>query len=174
MSAGRRRVTALLAGCVLAGGLAAVLFAGVGTGSSGNAGATKGTVTQTAPGLDQAAADLMQLNVVPAAQARRAPAIDLVDQYNRATTLGQYRGKVVIWSINDDQCTDLCALFAESVVAAEKDLGRAASDVLFLSVNANPYYTAPSDGQAWSARNDLAGLPNWVYVTGRPAQLQRV
>jgi cytochrome oxidase Cu insertion factor (SCO1/SenC/PrrC family)/peroxiredoxin len=174
MPPGKRRATALLTGCVLAGGLAAVLFAGVGTSSSGHAGASDGTVTQTAPGIDQAAADLMQLNVVPATQARRAPAIDLVDQNNQATTLGQYRGKVVIWSINDDKCTDLCALFAESVVAAEKDLGRAASDVVFLSINANPYYTAPSDVQAWSERNDLAGRPNWVYLTGSPAQLQRV
>jgi peroxiredoxin len=79
----------------------------------------------------------------------------------------------VIWSINDDRCTDLCTLLAESVVAADRDLGAAAAGVVFLSVNANPYYPAPTDVLKWSQANLVENLPNWVYATGTPAQLRQ-
>jgi cytochrome oxidase Cu insertion factor (SCO1/SenC/PrrC family)/peroxiredoxin len=173
VSRGRRRITALVAGCALAGVLAAVLFAGVGTGSSSPQNASRDSIAREAPGIDPTSADLMQLQVYPPADVRAAPAINLVDQYGRPTTLAQFRGKVVIWSINDDRCTDLCALFAQTVVAADRDLGPAASDVVFLSVNANPYYTAPSDVRSWSVTNAVEDLSNWVYVTGSADQLQK-
>lgn len=170
MSQRRRSFTALAVGLVLAGVLAVVLFAGVGTGSGSQGG---GGVTATASGIDPTAAQLMQLNVIPSAQAHPAPALNLVDQHGRPTTLAQFRGKTVIWSLNDDQCTDLCSLLAQSIVAADKDLGAAANDVVFLSVNANPFYTDPSYPLKWSVTNDVEPLPNWVYVTGTPAQLQK-
>lgn len=160
-------------GCVLAGALAAVLFAGVGTGAGSSGGQSAATVSDQAPGIDQAAADLMQLNVVPPSQAHPAPGFSLVDQNGRPTTLAQFRGKVVIWSLNDDRCTDLCTLLAQSVVVADRDLGPAARNVVFLSVNANPFYTDPSYVRQWSVDNAVASLPNWVYVTGTPAQLQK-
>lgn len=170
MSRPRRALTAGAVGLVLAGILAAVLFAGIGTGSGPQ---NIGTVTDTAPGIDSAAAQLMELNVIPPTQAHPAPALKLVDQHGQPTTLAQFKGKTVIWSINDDRCTDLCSLFAESVVAADRDLGPAANDVVFLSVNANPFYTDPSYLLDWSNTNDVEPLPNWVYVTGTPKQLQQ-
>ncbi len=170
MSPGRRRVTALAVGCALAGALAAVLFAGVGTGSRPAADAT---LPDRAPGITPAAASLLQLDVIAANQAKPAPAINLVDQHGRPTTLAQFKGKVVIWSLNDDQCTDLCSLLAQTVVQAERDLGPAAKDVVFLPVNANPFYPDPSYTLAWSEKNDVESLPNWVYLTGTPTQLQK-
>ena len=170
MSRRRRSLTALGVGLALAGILAVVLFAGVGTASGPKSNAAP---TDTAPGIDATAAQLMELNVIPPADARPAPAMDLVDQHGRPTTLAQYRGKTVIWSLNDDQCTDLCSLFAQTVVAADRDLGDAAKDVVFLSVNANPFYTDPSYPRAWSETNAVEALPNWVYVTGSPSRLQQ-
>ncbi len=170
MSPGRRRLTALAVGSALAGVLAAVLFAGVGTSSKPAADAS---LSDQAPGISSAAAGLLQLNVVPPAQARPAPAFNLVDQHGTPTTLAQFRGKVVIWSLNDDRCTDLCPLLAQTVVQAEKDLGPAAQDVVFLPVNANPFYTDPSYTLQWSEQNAVESLPNWVYLTGSPSQLQK-
>lgn len=170
MSQRRRSLIALAAGLVLAGILAVVLFAGVGTGRGGKSTAAP---TDTAPGIDATAAQLMELNVIPRAQARPAPAIDLVDQHDRRTTLAQFKGKTVIWSLDDDQCTDLCSLFAQTVAAADHDLGPAANDVVFLSVNANPFYTDPSYPLAWSRTNAMESLPNWEFVTGTPSQLQQ-
>lgn len=170
MSRGRRKLTALGVGVVLAAVLAVVLFAGIGTGSGSQTGAT---LTNTAPGIDAAAAQLMELNVIPSAQAHAAPALSLVDQHGRPTSLAQFRGKTVIWSLNDDQCTDLCSLLAETIVAADRDLGAAADHVVFVSVNANPFYTDPSYTLAWSKTNGVEDLPNWVYLSGTPTQLQR-
>lgn len=169
MSPARRRLVALATGCALAAVLAVVLFVGVGT--SGRSQST--AATYTAPGIDQSAAQLMQLDAIPAAQAKAAPAMKLVDQHGRPVTLAQFRGKTVIWSLNDDRCTDLCPLLAEAVVAADRDLGPAARDVVFVSVNANPFYADPSYVLDWSTQNDVESLPNWYYLTGTPAQLQR-
>lgn len=155
-------------GLVLAGLLAVVLFVGAprpaASGQAGNA--------DPAPGVSPASANLLDLDVLPTNKLLSSPNFHLVDQHGRPVSLSQFRGKVVVWSLNDDQCTDLCALFAQDIVASEHDLGAAAKDVVFLSVNANPFYPQPADLRAWSVRNDLEGMANWVYVTGTPAQLR--
>ncbi|HWE53971.1 MAG TPA: redoxin domain-containing protein [Acidimicrobiales bacterium] len=174
MNRSRRSLLSLGIGCALAAVLALVLFVGIGTGSTHAPGnGQDDSIVNTAPGINQAAANLLELNVVPPAKSLTAPGFTLVDQHGRTVSLDQYRGKVVIWSINDDRCTDMCALLAQSIVAADADLGAAARDVVFLSVNANPYYPAPKDVLQWSQTNDVESLPNWVYVTGTPPQLER-
>lgn len=157
------RLLALAVGVAIAAVLAAVLFSGAGSGSGSR---------QVAPGIDTASAQLLDLNVFGAKGAPAAPPVDLVDERGAPTTLSQFRGKVVVWSLNDDQCTDLCMLYAQDVRAADRDLGRAARDVVFMAVNANPYYPSPASLRAWSATNHLTSLANWVYVTGTPTQLQ--
>jgi cytochrome oxidase Cu insertion factor (SCO1/SenC/PrrC family) len=173
----RRSLLFLGIGCALALLLAVILFAGVGTASKSNGSSSPPggvtNLTNVAPGIGAADANLLQLNVAPPASAPSAPDFTLTDQHGQPVTLSRLRGKVVIWSLNDDQCTDLCTLLAESVIAADKDLGTAAADVVFLSVNANPYYPAPSDVLKWSQTNLVEDLSNWVYVTGTPAQLQK-
>lgn len=158
------RWLALAAGVVLAAVLASVLFTGAGRPGSGS--------TDVAPGISAASARLLSLDAFGGSGAPVAAPIHLVDQHGTPTTLAQFRGKVVVWSLNDDQCVDMCTLYAQDMLAAQRDLGRAARHVVWLSVNANPYYPSPASLQSWSQKNDLAGLPNWVYLTGTPAQLQ--
>lgn len=150
-------------GLVLAAGLAIVLLSGS---------RPSDVQSDVAPGIDAASAKLLALDVISPNQSPLAPAFRLTNQNGHPTSLAQFRGKVVVWSLNDDQCTDLCALFAQDVLAADKDLGKASKDVTFLSVNANPFYPSPDAVKAWSVRNDLESLPNWVYVTGTPAELE--
>lgn len=174
----RRRALSAVVGCVLAVALAAILFnhssGSPARGATGAGTATQGTVGDLAPGIDQATASLMKLNVIPPAQAFPAPGMDgLVDQHGRPFSLSSLRGKVVVWSLNDDQCTDLCTLFAQDVIAADRDLGTAANDVVFVSVNANPFYPSPGAVLAWSQTNEVESLPNWLYLTGSPAQLEQ-
>lgn len=125
-----------------------------------------------APGIDLQSADLLGLDVLPGEARWAAPNFHLVDQHGQPASMSALRGKVVIWSLNDDKCTDLCRLFAQDVVAADRDLGAARKDVVFLSVNANPFYPSPAALRAWSNQNDLETLSNWVYTTGTPAQLE--
>ena len=166
---GRRVVVSLAAALLLAAALGYVLSS---RGGSSSPPPPEVSGVATAAGIGHAGTSLLSLNVLPKRLAPQVPALQLVDQHGQPVSMSQFRGKVVIWSLNDDQCTNMCALYAQDIVAADHDLGRAASHVVFLAVNANPYYPTPSTLQAWSVKNDLASLPNWVYVTGTPAQLQ--
>jgi cytochrome oxidase Cu insertion factor (SCO1/SenC/PrrC family) len=80
----------------------------------------------------------------------------------------------VVLSFNDDRCTDICTLLAQDVVAANGDLGATAKNVVFLSVNANPYYPRVADVASWSDQHGLGQLANWEFLTGSPAALAQV
>lgn len=103
-----------------------------------------------------------------------APDFTLTDQHGKNVSLSQYRGKSVVLSFNDDKCEDLCTLLAQDVTAANTDLGPAASDVVFLSVNANPLHTTVQDVKTWTEGHGLASAPNWIFGTGTPEQLSSV
>ncbi len=177
---GRRVAISLGVGVLLAAGVAYVLASGRGSSPSATsstssaAGAAGATGATGAPGISSAQARLLTLNVFPKGQRQVAPAFSLTGSNGQPATLAQFRGKVVIWSLNDDQCTNMCALYAQDIVAAEHDLGAAASHVVFMAVNANVYHTAPATLETWSVAHGLAQFSNWVYVTGAPAQLKAV
>lgn len=162
-SAARTRLLAGVAGLVVAALVAVVLVAGRGSGAP-----------QVAPGLSQPAAALLQLDVLGPRSTAPAPNFTLTDQHGRPVSLSSFRGKAVVLSFNDDQCTDLCTLLAQDVVVADHDLGAAQRQVVFLSVNANPFYPSVAAVAAWTDQHGLGRVRNWVFTTGSPAQLQAV
>ncbi len=171
-----RPLAFLAIGVALAAVLAVVLFVGIGTGASGSqAGglATPGQqpATPLEPGINAATSQLLSLDVLPAAGHQTAPPVKLTDQSGQQVSLAQFRGKVVIVSANDDECTDLCTLLANDIVAANHDLGAAAKNVVWLSINANPYHPQVSAVRSWTDQHGLANQPNWYFLTGTPAQL---
>ncbi|NVM96956.1 redoxin domain-containing protein [Arthrobacter wenxiniae] len=138
--------------------------------SPGTTGAPAGTAVE--PGINAAAATLLQLD--PQSQPQPvAPALSLTDQNGKHVSLSDYHGKSVVLSFNDDKCQDLCTLLAQDVVAANKDLGAHAKDVVFLSVNANPYYPSTPAIKEWTDSHGLAGASNWVFATGSPPELAK-
>ncbi len=159
-----RRLWFAALGVGLAAILAVVLFVGVGTGGP----------SEIAPGIPPSSATLLQLDVFPPNQSPPAPGFTLTNQHGRAVSLATFRGKSVVLSFNDDRCTDICTLLAQDVVAADRDLGAAAKDVVFLSVNANPYYPGVADVSSWSDQHGLGRLANWEFLTGSPAALAQV
>ena len=154
------------AGLVVAVGLAAIVAIGL-----PHAPATTGTTAE--PGIDAAATDLLQLDVL-SPPALAAPDFALTDQHGHPTSVSRLRGKAVVLSFDDDECQDLCTLLAQDVATANTDLGAAAKDVVFLSVNANPLHTAVSDVASWTDSHGLGGADNWVFATGTAAQLAQV
>jgi cytochrome oxidase Cu insertion factor (SCO1/SenC/PrrC family) len=155
--------------------LGVIVFSGAGTSSTpAPAGVVTGGGSAAVPGIAAQSAQLLDLDVLSPSQTAPAPPFSLVDQNGTPTSLAQLRGKVVVWALSDDQCTDLCVLFAQDIVAADRDLGRAADHVVFVAVNANPYYPSTADVHNWSVQNDLQSLPNWEYLTASPAELQAV
>ncbi len=164
--AGRRRpLWFAIAGVGIAAVLAVVLFVGVGTDSG---------PPDVAPGINPSSAYLLQLDVFGPGGGARAPNFTLTDQHGATVSLSAFRGKSVVLSFNDDRCIDICTLLAQDVVAADRDLGPAATHVVFLSVNVNPYFSGVASLRSWNDQHGLGRLHNWVFTTGSPAALERV
>lgn len=172
---GARRALFAGIGVALAGILAAVLLSTTsGRVSSHSAALAPGPGE---PGINTATANLLSLSVFgqSAPGAKVAHDFHLTDQNGRRVSLSQFRGKAVVLSFNDDQCTDVCTLFAQDIVRADQDLGPVGrSRVVFLSVNVNPFYPQVRYVKQWSDQNDLGNLANWYFATGPVPTLEAI
>ncbi len=101
-----------------------------------------------------------------------APDITLVNQFGQRMSLHQFRGKVVILSFVDSECTTVCPLTTVSMVQARQLLGPAGSKVQLLGVDANPDATSVADVMAYSRAHSMVN--QWDFLTGTPAQLAAV
>lgn len=102
-----------------------------------------------------------------------APGFVLRDQQGRLTSLEQFRGKVVVLTFIDPECTQLCPLTTQSMVEALNILGpTAASQVQLLGINVNPQKTRVADVAAYTREHDLQG--RWRFLTGFRRQLESV
>ena len=101
-----------------------------------------------------------------------APDFKLRDQQGRLTALGEFRGKVVVLTFVDSQCTTICPLMTESMVRALDLLGPDAAQVQLLGINANPLATQISDVAAYTRVHQMQG--RWRFLTGSLPQLKRV
>ena len=123
---------------------------------------------RTAPATHATSADaapLLPLNTP-------APNFDLTGQFGQHVTLSAYRGKAVVISFVDSQCTTICPLTTSTMTAATDSLGRDASRVQLLGINANPLATSVSDVHAYSQAHDL--LYRWDFLTGNKERLSAV
>ena len=103
-----------------------------------------------------------------------APGFSLTDQHGRAVTLASLRGKVVLLTFLDDTCSVDCPLIAQEFRQAGQLLGADSARVELVAINYNPLDTQVSYIQAFDRQEGLAGVPNWLYLTGTVAQLQPV
>ena len=87
-------------------------------------------------------------------------------------SLSSYRGKVVILTFNDSECSSVCPLTTTALVDAKTMLGAAASQVQLLGINANPKDTSIEDVLSYSQLHGM--LYQWRYLTGSLPQLQAV
>jgi protein SCO1/2 len=148
-------------------GIAAVLGIGVGAAiavvRSPSAPATPVSETPalTNPTLDPGA----KLNAV-------APGFTLTDQFHKQVSLRSLRGKVVVLSFNDPECTTICPLTTTALLRAKTLLGPAASHVALIGVGANPDATQVKWVHAYS--KDHGMLHQWRFLTGSLPQLKRV
>ena len=102
-----------------------------------------------------------------------APDFTLTDQFGQQVSLSQFRGKVVVLAFTDSQCTTICPLTTQSMLAALQLLpASAAQQVTLLGLNANPAATSIADVRDYSVGH---GLENkWRFLTGTPTQLEQV
>ena len=87
-------------------------------------------------------------------------------------TLASLRGKVVLLTFLDPVCTTDCPLIAQEFRQAGQLLGADSRQVELVAINANPLYNQVGYTQAFDRQEGLDRVPNWLYLTGSPAQLQ--
>ncbi len=101
-----------------------------------------------------------------------APNFSLVNQFGQRMSLSDFRGKVVILAFTDSECTTICPLTSQSMLAAKQLLGAAGSQVQLLGVDANAAATKVSDVLAYSRAHGMVN--QWDFLTGSDAQLAKV
>jgi cytochrome oxidase Cu insertion factor (SCO1/SenC/PrrC family) len=103
-----------------------------------------------------------------------APSFSLTDQRGKPVALAGLHGKVVLLTFLDPVCVTDCPLIAQEFREAGNLLSGDRAKVELVAVNLNPLYSGVSYLQAFDRQEQLATVPNWLYLTGSPAQLQAV
>jgi cytochrome oxidase Cu insertion factor (SCO1/SenC/PrrC family) len=103
-----------------------------------------------------------------------APSFTLTDQHGAAVALSSLHGKAVLLTFLDPVCVTDCPLIAQEFREAGQMLGGAARHVDLVAVNLNPLYSGLPYIQAFDREEGLTTVPDWLYLTGSPAQLKPV
>ena len=154
---------------LLGAAMLSVLTALAGCGSSASTGSSAGMQANPA---SSAAEMNPNLDLGSSLGAQSAPDIKLVNQFGQPMSLSQFRGKVVMLSFEDSECTTVCPLTTQSMLEAKQMLGAAGDQVQLLGVDANPTATSVSDVLAYSRAHGMVN--QWDFLTGSPAQLKAV
>lgn len=100
-----------------------------------------------------------------------APGFRLTDQNGTAVSLSDFRDRVVVLTLLDPGCTDICPIYAQHYRLAYQALGKDAARVAFLALNANDETTAVEDVAAATRKWGADEIPTWHFLTGSPEAL---
>ena len=103
-----------------------------------------------------------------------APGFRLVDQNGASRSLEDFRGKVVVLTLLDPICTDICPIYAYHYRLAYQALGQDAGKVAFIAFNANDEKTSVEDVMAATKKWGVDEIPSWHFLTGSPDVLRAV
>jgi cytochrome oxidase Cu insertion factor (SCO1/SenC/PrrC family) len=104
----------------------------------------------------------------------KATPFTLTDQGSRPTPVPGLPPRVVVVTFFNAPCNDICPVVAAEIVQADADLGPAASEVEFVTVNTDPAAVAQSAEAPVLNKTGLEALSNWHMVTGPLATLNAV
>ena len=103
-----------------------------------------------------------------------APGFSLTDQNGQQVTLASLRGKAVLMTFLDPVCTTDCPIIAQEFKQTGDQLGAQDKNVELVAIVANPSYRSTTFTQAFDRQEGLAGVRNWLYLTGSLSQLGAV
>jgi cytochrome oxidase Cu insertion factor (SCO1/SenC/PrrC family) len=101
-----------------------------------------------------------------------APDFTLTNQFGQQISLSAFRGKVVILAFTDSECTTICPLTTQSMLAAKDLLGKAGEQVQLIGIDANPSATSVGDVMSYSRSHGMVN--QWDFLTGTLPQLKEV
>ncbi len=135
-------------------------------------GAAPMTVAQANPNADPILAQAITGATAPLRMA--APRFGLTDQSGQTVTLANLRGKVVLLGFFDPVCTSDCPLIAQEFRQAAALLRGDSARVAVIGIVLSPSYRSIPVLRAFDRQEGLSTVPNWRFLTGSVAQLQRV
>jgi cytochrome oxidase Cu insertion factor (SCO1/SenC/PrrC family) len=156
----RLRVLTAAAGAVVA---AALALAGCSSGGG------SGTQAAASPS-SSAAASNPNLDLGTSLGRPAAPNVKLTNQFGQAMSLSQFRGKAVLLSFVDSECTTVCPLTTLAMLEAKQMLGKAGDQVQLLGVDANPEAIKTANVMAYSQVHNMVN--RWDFLTGSLPQLK--
>ena len=110
----------------------------------------------------------------PSLFARNFDGLGLVDQDNRAFGFERLAGKVLLVNFVFTGCSTVCPVQTHVLAEVQRGLpGDIREGVHFVSVSLDPLSDTPPALKAY-ARRMGADLRHWSFVTGRPADIERV
>jgi cytochrome oxidase Cu insertion factor (SCO1/SenC/PrrC family) len=98
----------------------------------------------------------------------------LTDQSGRTVSLASLAGHVVVLTFLDPVCTTDCPVIAQELRVTDQMLGTTANEVDLVAVVSNPLYTGTALTTAFDDQEGLDQVPNWLFLTGSPDQLNKV
>jgi protein SCO1 len=102
------------------------------------------------------------------------PDVALVDQHGHQVTLASLKGRPVLIDFIFTTCPGPCPLMTSRMAAVAKLLRpKLGSQVTFISITIDPEHDRPAQ-LARYAREFHADEPGWLFLTGTPAQIDRV
>jgi cytochrome oxidase Cu insertion factor (SCO1/SenC/PrrC family) len=159
-----RRAT-WLAGVAVVAALAVAGCSSSGSAAPGSAGAAPSSASA-------AAMQNPNIDLGTSLGSKPAPDIKLVNQFGQPMSLSQFRGRVVMLSFEDSECTTVCPLTTQAMVLAKELLGKAGNSVQLLGVDANPDAIKVADVMDYSRVHVM--INQWDFLTGSLAQLKSV
>src|ERR1051326_2388595 len=86
----------------------------------------------------------------------------------------KHKDKVVLINFVFPQCGDACPLITAKLVHAKKELGDVfGHEVRFVSISIDPQHDRPQDLARFAKKFD-AVHPEWLFLTGEPANVEAV
>lgn len=112
--------------------------------------------------------------VAPDAQAYFTDS-ELLDQNGRRLRFYSdvLKDRVVLLNVIFTHCNDACPLITRKLREVREALGDAASEVTFISISSDPGNDTPEVLKRFAAEQGVDG-PNWLFLTGAQADIDRV
>ena len=102
------------------------------------------------------------------------PPVTLIDQHGRQVALNSLKGRPVLVDFIYTTCPGPCPLMTARMATAAKLLGsRLGRQVTFVSISIDPEHDQPAQLERY-ARGRGADQAGWLFLTGAPAQIDRV
>ncbi|HVX32024.1 MAG TPA: SCO family protein [Solirubrobacterales bacterium] len=121
-------------------------------------------------GAGDTAVTLPNVAGADAVPAKKAPPIDLTDQYGKKVDLAKLKGRPVLVAFLYTHCTDLCPIVAGKVHTAYAHLKKSERP-LFLAVSVDPAHDTAASAAAFNKRHRTVGEIDWLL--GSKAELEK-